>query len=521
MQRTNNTTTNQQNLVSEDIFDIASQFPNAVVQQFAKDLHNAGVTKESFQRDTIVAELVASGLPPIPAADIVAAFRRHFKPGPVGVYWDIENIGLPSDVSPMEAVTALREKIMANFGDVLEFKAYMDLEMYAKKYSSGTRVVLADSGLSIVDAAHGGISMKRKEVADKMIIVDALMFALTHENPTICIISADSDFSPLLAKLKMRGIRTVVVTTVNQVRSLRQQATFALSWPMDFIPDSKDITSAPQRNMGAKHPRADGAVSPNRSGGGARGGSPNRSPYRQQQQSSHQPQTPIHVRSSSGDASSISSSSAPNINFFASPQDIENARFADLKDSIRRAQLEAGTRKVRRSKVGQYLKQMNPMASLKILTEEAVDKGIIKAGGVLGNAWISLGSDDVNLSDDESNYDDFSRAASTNAPSTIGTGGEGGMTGAKSSEQPPPTDTWYLTLRYSNRFPSFLELNSFTDRRVSFLKRVQENATFRRMSIGTFSSIEEADSYFQRNFGHLNVRPKFTPEPLLDVSNKN
>eukprot|EP00658_Telonema_sp_P-2_P018354 TRINITY_DN17198_c0_g1_i4.p1 TRINITY_DN17198_c0_g1~~TRINITY_DN17198_c0_g1_i4.p1 ORF type:complete len:100 (-),score=14.81 TRINITY_DN17198_c0_g1_i4:168-467(-) len=99
------------------------------------------------------------------------------------------------------------------------------------------------------------------------------------------------------------------------------------------------------------------------------------------------------------------------------------------------------------------------------------------------------------------------------------------MTGTKSSDHAgsgqPPSDIWYLTLRYSSRFPSYLELNSFTDRRVSFLKRVQENAVFRRMSIGTFSSMEEADSYFQRNFGHLNVRPKFSPEPLLDVPNKN
>ena len=488
----------------EDIFEIASQFPDPVVQQYAKELQAAGVTRASFLRDSITDELIASGILPIPAADIVEAFRRHYRPGPVGVYWDIENMGLPNEVTALEAVTSLREKIMATFGNILEFKAYMDLEMYAKLYDSFTRVVLADSGLQIVDAAHGGASMRRKEVADKQIIVDALWFALTHEQPTICIISGDSDFSPLLAKLKMTGIRTVVVTTSENVRSLREQASFALRWPTDFIPNCKPMKMAPQRNSGnaptSSHlhvpdmdhtesvspsrrratespattslvvPDSLGTSPPNNNGSGSLGRSPEMRPK------------------AGGHASPFS----------LLLSDDDRAKFSDLLECITRAQGELGARKVRRSKVGQYFKELNPLASYKELVDEGLEKGIIKIGGRMGNAWIALGTDSVNLSDEET-------SSALSIPTNV-----------KSNDPNDKFSQWYITLRYSRRFKeAFDELDSFTDTRVSFLKKERENDFFYRMGIGTFDSRDKAERYFQRHFGHLNVLPKFTHEPLL------
>ena len=367
-------------LEDDDIFEIASTFPNPVVQQYAGSLQEAGATRASFDRPTITEELIRAGIPAIPAGDIVDAFRKHFVRGPVGVYWDIENVGLPQDVTALAAVTALRERIMSNFGDILEFKAYIDLELYTSKYDSFTRVALGDSGLQIVDATHGGVEMKRKEVADKLIIVDALWFALTHENPTVCIISGDSDFSPLLAKLRMRGIRTIVVTASQNVRSLREQAKFALRWPEDFLPSASPVEGAPQRNRGAfDH-------SSTRAGIALSKAVPTREdPIRGVAESTPVLSPRLMVSSTpSGRSHQI-------VQARSSAAREPREKFADLLECIRRTQTETGANTVRRSKVGQYLKELNPLVNFRSIVQDAEQAGLVFTGGVLGNAWITLG----------------------------------------------------------------------------------------------------------------------------------
>ena len=476
-------------LEDDDIFEIASTFPNPVVQQYAGSLQEAGATRASFDRPTITEELIRAGIPAIPAGDIVDAFRKHFVRGPVGVYWDIENVGLPQDVTALAAVTALRERIMSNFGDILEFKAYIDLELYTSKYDSFTRVALGDSGLQIVDATHGGVEMKRKEVADKLIIVDALWFALTHENPTVCIISGDSDFSPLLAKLRMRGIRTIVVTASQNVRSLREQATFALRWPEDFLLGCAALPAAQQRNRGVPSGRT---TSPGRPRSPAAPPSPRQTLT---------PQT-------------------PSVQLNQATQGDPTVLFDDLLSCVKRAQRESGARKVRRATVAFYYALLNPLYPLSTILPRAVDKGVVKAGGVLNNAWIALGTDDVH--EDLESMSSVDGSLSTLAPPQVANASE---ENAQRRAEPPGAvplmqfEQWFITLRYGTHFGAYQEVHNFADGAITVQREVEPSGNFERMAVGPFANAIVADKYYQRHVGHMNLRPKITTRPQLRAAN--
>lgn len=514
---------------ADDIFTIANSIPVRVVQQYALALQEAGVTKASFGRPTIVSELISAGIPPIPAGDIVDAFRKHFVRGPVGVYWDIENVGLPDDVTPLAAVTAMRERIMANFGDIMEFKAYVDLQMYTSKFNPFTRVALGDAGLQIVDATHGGVEMKRKEVADKLIIVDALWFALTNKDATICIISGDSDFSPLLAKLRMRGIRTIVVTASKNVRSLREQATFALRWPEDFLLGCQALAAAPQRNRGAPGfasaggppppppPPYNGGVSPTRARSPGAGANSGFEVLRQgavqlaaQQKAPEQPKlTPAALEGPlvepqpnvAGDTT-VSPNAPP-----------EEGQFEDLLSCVKRAQKDAMARKVLRVRVAFYFSCFNPLLSFQEVMSAAIAKGAVKVGGSATSGWIALGTDDVH--EDGCSLDKLDTdSTDTLAPRGSSEAGSGSLVGGALAEP----EQWWITLRFSDTFRTAQELKSFTDPTRRVQRQTERSSGFHRMALGPFVSSPEANRYFQMKFGHMNLRPKILPYADIRVA---
>lgn len=443
----------------EDIFTIASQFDNQVVRRYAAMLRDAGVTLYSFQRPGVVDELIRAGIPEIPAGDIVDAFRKSQQKGTVGVFWDLENVGMPHNVSPLDALTSLRDKIISKFGNITMFKAYADLGTFAEKYPPNVRVLFHDCGVEIVDAPHN----HRKEVADKYIIVDALWFAVHNRESTVCVISGDSDFSPLLSKLRMNGIRTLSITTsLQRVRSLHQQAMWAMSWPESFIQNASPPDDAGQRN-------------------------------RPQQQ---QPQV---VRSGSPQAHPLSVdmvASPPAMSPTSSPSHTESAlkaskevMYADLVDCIRAVQSEVGMKKVKRSAVALRFMKLDPVSSWKQVVANAVADGVVIVGGQLGHAWIALASE-CDACD-----------APPKAPYVV-------------SSAPFTNTPWWVCLRFNQRFSAAATLEAFVavDPSLQVIRMNEKGSSWSRMALGPFATMKAADDFYQLNFGELQLLPKITQE---------
>jgi len=109
------------------------------------------------------------------------------------LFVDLENCGakVPTFLNVLEKV-----KIR---GDVLLGKVYGYTDQYA-----GLKEVLLSNTFTVVPSLRHGISQKNN--ADILLVIDALEVAYT--NPLIdsfCIVSGDSDYTPLVGKLKSMG----------------------------------------------------------------------------------------------------------------------------------------------------------------------------------------------------------------------------------------------------------------------------------------------------------------------------
>ena len=109
------------------------------------------------------------------------------------LFVDLENCGakVPTFLSVLERV-----KIR---GDVLLGKVYGYTEQYV-----GLKEVLLSNTFTVVPSLRHGISQKNN--ADILLVIDVLEVAYT--NPLIdsfCIVSGDSDYTPLVGKLKSMG----------------------------------------------------------------------------------------------------------------------------------------------------------------------------------------------------------------------------------------------------------------------------------------------------------------------------
>lgn len=548
---------------SNDFYEFASAFENPVVRRHAAILRDSCVSVKSFDRPTIVEELVQCGIARIPAGDIVQAVREYHKKGRVGVFWDLENIGLPPNIPPLEALKALRDKIVDIFGDIVEFKAYVDLGVYTSQFTPDTRVMFRDCGVEMVDAPHNG----RKEVADKHIIVDAMWFATHTENPITCIISGDNDFSPLLAKLKMSGMRTLLISTSRRLRSLREQATWALSWPEGFIRGAVQPADVPQRNR----PTSPSSRSPTRRSPVTT--SPSQYNYhpvpqqqQQQQPQQHQQQAPPPppIRYESVDSileegpTKIPSTPAPAKEpLFAAAAQAQStsATFPSqplLDDpailSVSQGQVsvvEGGVQKSPSSKVIAPKKTVSPRSipdpsAIQSKSDEEEYEAIAFADleDCIRAVQREVGMEKVKRSAVGVKYrrinplNPFKQVvAEAAALGKIHIGGEMGhawislASNDDSANTPrqnnsddvasvPSGADWYICLRYSRTFPSFGQLSSFSAQdpliKVNFVS--EPNGPWYRMSVGPFASLVEADNYCQLHFGEMNLLPKITTD---------
>ncbi|KZP20884.1 hypothetical protein FIBSPDRAFT_699502, partial [Athelia psychrophila] len=144
----------------------------------------------------------------------------------VAIFWDYENCQPASTGSGYSLVHNLR-RLACNYGDVTLFKAYLEATPTSIPRSLTLRSELQSSGVSLTDCPHNG----RKDVADKMMLVDMLAFAIDNPTPsTVILVSGDRDFAYAVSMLRLRRYRVVIIAPPAIHISLKAQASVLFDW---------------------------------------------------------------------------------------------------------------------------------------------------------------------------------------------------------------------------------------------------------------------------------------------------
>src|SRR6478736_5444594 len=122
----------------------------------------------------------------------------------MAVFLDLENIALGAHDADFPAfdIRKVLERLLLK-GDIVVKKAYCDWERY-KTFKRG----LHEASFELIEIPH--VRMSGKNSADIRMVVDALDLCYTKSHvDTFVIISGDSDFSPLVSKLRENN-KTVI-----------------------------------------------------------------------------------------------------------------------------------------------------------------------------------------------------------------------------------------------------------------------------------------------------------------------
>lgn len=149
-------------------------------------------------------------------------------PGPVAIFWDIENCPIPKGGAATDIYCNARNALNKHHvltGDIRNFCAYGDVKAFPSRLLDD----LLNTGVGLFD-----ISIRKKDSADKAILREMLFFAMDTPLPaTIMLISGDVDFAPALVRLRERLFSIVLaVPYVTHVRSeLTNAGDFVWHWP--------------------------------------------------------------------------------------------------------------------------------------------------------------------------------------------------------------------------------------------------------------------------------------------------
>ena len=206
------------------------------IHKWAEKLIELGASWDTwaFQRDVdeTILDLQTAGIPLLAAKDISRVVKEalHRSEVPLSIFWDIENVPIPNEVSGTQVATRLKA-ILAQHGQLKQFRGYASIGL--NHIPEQKRSELQLSGCHLVDCPHAG----RKEVADKMIIVDAMEFAFSNASgATLCFITSDLDYAYLLAKLQQRPQWTTIVISKGTMQSLLQvNCDMKMRWETDVL----------------------------------------------------------------------------------------------------------------------------------------------------------------------------------------------------------------------------------------------------------------------------------------------
>src|SRR4051812_10959620 len=133
----------------------------------------------------------------------------------MAVFLDLENLALGarnSHISDFE-ITKVIERLLVK-GQIVVKKAYCDFDRY-KAFKEG----LHEAAFEMIEIPH--VRQSGKNSADIRMVVDALDLCYTKGHvDTFVIISGDSDFSPLVSKLRENAKRVIGIGVKNSTSDL-------------------------------------------------------------------------------------------------------------------------------------------------------------------------------------------------------------------------------------------------------------------------------------------------------------
>ena len=180
----------------------------------------------------------------------------------IGVFWDYENVQVPSNRKGSEASNAIRAELQSR-GRIVQRQLYYDSGKQQLKSSVKSSLDL--SGFSLVDCPTRG----RKETLDKKLIVDLMHFAWGRSQATdgrrscVVLISSDGDYAYVLSRLRDMGTHTIVMfgKCATLAEDLLDACDEALSFFTDVLPPHSLVSSASPEQRPLLRPSAPLAVS--------------------------------------------------------------------------------------------------------------------------------------------------------------------------------------------------------------------------------------------------------------------
>jgi uncharacterized protein (TIGR00288 family) len=160
----------------------------------------------------------------------------------IAVYVDFENValGLKDEKQPEFDIHIVLEKLL-NLGRILVKNAYSDWQRY-RDY----RKALHESGFVLIEIPHTKYAGKNS--ADIKMVVDALDLCYTRDHiDTFALISGDSDFTPLVNKLRENGKTVIGIGVRNSSSGLLIESCDDF-WYYDELTDKPSIRSGNQDN---------------------------------------------------------------------------------------------------------------------------------------------------------------------------------------------------------------------------------------------------------------------------------
>jgi uncharacterized protein (TIGR00288 family) len=135
------------------------------------------------------------------------------RPHIIAVFCDFENLAIGAREAKYDRfdMTKVLERLLLK-GSVVVKKAYCDWERY-----KGFKATMHEAAFEMIDIPH--VSKSGKNSADIRMVVDALdLCYMKGHVDTFAIVSGDSDFSPLVSKLRENN-KTVIGVGVKQSTS--------------------------------------------------------------------------------------------------------------------------------------------------------------------------------------------------------------------------------------------------------------------------------------------------------------
>ena len=208
---------------------------HASILKYADRLVEMGVSWDSFlsrSQEEVARDFVRGGIPILAARDIVdvATAAAKQSQAPLAIFWDLENMPIPTTSSGRDVSSRLK-CILKPYGHLVQFRGYASIGLNLIPQQKRSDLQL--SGCLLVDCPYNN----RKEVADKMIIVDAMNFAMRNpDGATLCFVTGDVDYAYLLAILQCyKQYRTIVISKGTLQSILDVNCDMKMRWETDIL----------------------------------------------------------------------------------------------------------------------------------------------------------------------------------------------------------------------------------------------------------------------------------------------